>query len=122
LRTPVNHIVGYTELLGELAEERGLSHLETDLEKIRRAAEVWLTLMEDHLFAPAVPPPAIANPPEPGPGWEARVGSSLTGTLLVVDDDTTNCDMLTRRLLRLGHAVETADCGAQALQLLSPVT
>lgn len=38
--------------------------------------------------------------------------------ILVVDDNEMNRDMLTRRLLRLGHAVETAIHGRDALAML----
>ncbi len=40
------------------------------------------------------------------------------GRLLVVDDNELNRDMLSRRLLRSGHAVVTADDGRQALERL----
>src|SRR6187549_1591259 len=55
LRTPVNHIIGYTELLAEVAEDRGLTHLLADFEKISQAANTWLTLMEEYLLAPRSP-------------------------------------------------------------------
>ena len=38
LRTPVNHIIGYTELLSEQCEEAGLPQFQGDLEKINLAA------------------------------------------------------------------------------------
>src|SRR6478609_5481220 len=37
LRTPINHIVGYSELLLEIAEERGHADLLADLARIRAA-------------------------------------------------------------------------------------
>src|SRR6478752_7470409 len=37
LRTPINHIVGYSELLLEIAEERGYADLLADLARIRAA-------------------------------------------------------------------------------------
>ena len=52
LRTPVNHIVGYAELLEEQAEERGLDHLLPDLRKIVDAGHTWLGLMEEYLIRP----------------------------------------------------------------------
>ncbi|MHC4217963.1 MAG: PP2C family protein-serine/threonine phosphatase [Planctomycetota bacterium] len=41
------------------------------------------------------------------------------GNLLVVDDNEMNRDMLSRRLARRGHIVETADGGRAALDLIS---
>src|SRR5688572_659471 len=40
-------------------------------------------------------------------------------TLLVVDDDAMNRDVLSRRLARSGYSVLTADCGAQALEMVN---
>src|SRR5262245_60547954 len=50
LRTPVNHIIGYSELLEEQAPEIGCTAFVSDLQKIKRAAETWLALMEEHLI------------------------------------------------------------------------
>ncbi len=125
LRTPVNHIIGYTELLTELSEDRSLTHLHTDLERIGHAAGTWLTLMEEYLLAPRAPrgdTEPVALPP--GVRYivtsdgDAASAAVLKGTLLVVDDDVSNRDMLSRRLTRMGHRVETAASGAEALQKL----
>ena len=125
LRTPVNHIIGYTELLTELAEDRGLTHLHADFEKIGQAANTWLTLMEEYLLAPRRPRAAtepVALPPGVryvvASGDDASDASVLKGRLLVVDDDPANRDMLARRLTRMGHSVDTAASGAGALQKL----
>ena len=124
LRTPVNHIVGYTELLTELAEDHGLTHLHADFAKIGEAANTWLTLMEEYLLAPpgahiethsVVPPPGIRYVVTRD---DASDTSVLKGRLLVVDDDPSNRDMLSRRLTRMGHTVDTATSGAGALQKL----
>ena len=45
--------------------------------------------------------------------------SDRQGRLLVVDDNEMNRDMLSRRLSRRGHTVETAESGQQALELIS---
>lgn len=121
LRTPVNHIIGYTELLTELAEDRSLTHLHADLEKIGSAAGTWLALMEEYLIAPSIPHVATTSAALPigsaSTGEESAV-SLLKGILLVVDDDASNRDMLTRRLMRMGHIVDTAASGTEALQKL----
>ncbi len=134
LRTPVNHIIGYTELLEELAEERGLKAVFSDLDKIREAARIWLELMEEYLVTPRIAtvgresgsPGATASLAmlQPGIGFTAPVPRNpagrfpTTGRLLVVDDDAGNRDMLSRRLVRLGHNVSVARTGIEALHLL----
>jgi signal transduction histidine kinase len=50
LRTPVNQIIGYSEILQEQAEEIGRKKYLPDLRKIRDAAALWLGLMEEHLL------------------------------------------------------------------------
>jgi len=45
LRTPVNHIIGYGEMLQEQAEDLGRRRLLPDLKKITEAARTWLALM-----------------------------------------------------------------------------
>jgi len=45
--------------------------------------------------------------------------SAEPGRLLVVDDTEVNRDLLARRLRRLGHSVETAKSGGEALEKLS---
>ncbi|MFN0126881.1 MAG: histidine kinase dimerization/phospho-acceptor domain-containing protein [Verrucomicrobiales bacterium] len=124
LRAPVNHIIGYTELLCELADDRGLSDLRADLTKIDHGAKMWLTLMEEYLLTPERPRVATAPATMPGLRYDVSPADcdsatrALRGKLLVVDDDVSNRDMLTRRLQRLGHTVDTASSGAEALQKL----
>jgi len=54
-------------------------------------------------------------PPHPSPA----VAETLTGRLLIVEDDAANRDLLRRRLEREGHRVQEAGNGAQALQQLN---
>jgi len=49
LRTPMNAILGYNELLQEEAQERGLTELLPDLEKIQQAGRHLLRLINDIL-------------------------------------------------------------------------
>lgn len=48
----------------------------------------------------------------------ASEDESLSGYLLIVDDNEMNRDMLSRRLKRQGHRVEVAENGQQALEML----
>jgi adenylate cyclase len=135
LRTPVNHIIGYSELLIEQAEEIGQRRLVADLEKIRGAAREWLTLMESCLLpaspsaAPPIPTASDAAPPRrrsksaeaqraqqaPAP---LALSAPAAASLLVVDDDDGSRELLARRLHRLGFAVASASDGPTALKLI----
>jgi sigma-B regulation protein RsbU (phosphoserine phosphatase) len=132
LRTPVNHIVGYAELLEEQAEERGLAQLLPDLRKIADAGHTWLGLMEEYLVRPAVNAPATAEGPrvaapillQPGIDFTSPSPRSATptriaeGHLLVADDDASNREMLARRLQRQGYRVSLAGSGLEVLRLV----
>ena len=50
LRTPVNHIIGYSELLIEQCADLNRPDLQPDLAKINAAAKTWLALMEEYLM------------------------------------------------------------------------
>lgn len=131
LRTPVNHIVGYAELIEEQAEERGLTQMLPDLRKIADAGHTWLGLMEEYLVRPAANAPAtvegarVANPILLQPGIDyispsprsAMPASAIGGHVLVADDDAANREMLARRLQRQGHRVTLASSGLEVLRL-----
>ena len=126
LRTPVNHIIGYSELLEEEAEALGRAKLLPDLKQITGAARTWLALMEEYLVTPAAGgAPAGTRPTAllpPGLGFtppaalSAGAAGKLGGHLLVVDDDDANREMLARRLAHDGWTVSVAPGGLEALQ------
>jgi sigma-B regulation protein RsbU (phosphoserine phosphatase) len=125
LRTPVNHIIGYSELLQEQAADHGCAHFIPDLQKINQAAQTWLDLMEEHLLPAAIAPGERDHLAiDPGVGFvtpipkSAAVSIHQTGSILVVDDDAANRDLLERRLHREGYTVTSAENGLQALKLL----
>jgi adenylate cyclase len=126
LRTPVNHIVGYGEMLQEEAEATGHERLLPDLKRITDAARAWLALMERHLIqAPATtgePVPAPPKAAEAAPPATRPVLVPLQGRVLVVDDDEGNREILTRRLQREGLQVTAASGGAEALRVLASGT
>lgn len=129
LRTPVNQIIGYSEMLTEQAEELERTEYTSELQKIRDAAALWLGLMEEHLLPvgdaaaagrhaaqPSLLPLGVTyRPPAPELVHRPR---AVSGRLLVVDDDEANRDILSRRLQRDGYDVETASNGVEALRLL----
>ncbi len=133
LRTPLNQIIGYSEMLQEEVEELGQKKLAPDLQKIHAAAHRLSALINENL----VPARLAANAAglTPTAGDSGKVDASPTGPLpippsapspvrhdhgllLVVDDHAENRDMLSRRLEKQGHAVATAENGRQALDLL----
>ncbi len=125
LRTPVNHILGYSELLEEQAPEAGCPvSFVADLQKIRRAAETWLALMEENLIPTAAGRAGGALSVDPVLGFVTPIPKSSvaparqSGALLVVDDDPANREMLSRRLQKSGYSVTVAENGLQAIKLL----
>ena len=171
LRTPLNHIIGYSEMLlederrpgleevlraarealglinatlgvagagtsdvaklyGALQEPRGrivaaISALlpaagdgrdgtfTADLRKILGAAERLVPTGGGASAAAATPAP------EPAPVRSPESPGAARARILVVDDGADNRDVLRRRLERSGHAVETAEHGRRALELLT---
>jgi class 3 adenylate cyclase len=93
-----------------------------DLERIASAATAFLRRLEETLEpSPAVAVAAAAEPvtvaTAVGAG-RADQPAGAPGRLLVVDDNEANLDLLSRRLQRLGHDVELASSGEQALGAL----
>ncbi len=123
LKTPVNHILGYSELLEEELGDRGVSGLD-DLQRIRQASKTLLDLIETRLSdasIPAIEPASSASQifPETAPS-ETEV--TIKGRILVVDDDAANRDVLGRYLLRQGHSTADAADGCAALKRLREET
>ncbi len=132
LRTSLNHIIGYSEMLLEEAGERHLDDFAADIQKIRTAGRQLLTLINELLEpistqagSPALAPEttdssALLRDPESGSRPLAAdagpVPETSSSRLLVVDDNENNRDMLSRRLKQQGYDVSTAEGGHQALE------
>ncbi|MGE0130549.1 MAG: adenylate/guanylate cyclase domain-containing protein [Blastocatellales bacterium] len=128
MRTPLTGSIGYSEMLIELAADAGLENFVADLERIRAAGFTLLTLLDDAvqwkeaghedssaaLAEKSLPSMALAASHAP----EGHTVEVERGRLLVVDDSPINCDVLSRRLQRLGHTVTVAGDGLQALALM----
>jgi DNA-binding response OmpR family regulator len=202
LRTPVNHIIGYSELLLEAAEDASQTSLVPHLRQLQAAGQRALTLVSEALeparvdaggidlaglrreldgpfeavvasstalrqlaaagdsddwlsdlqrveaaadtlralvaaplarLEPGEPvagadpaelaPPELLAPPGDAPTPATSVAApgpgTAHGTLLVVDDNEANRDVLARHLGRLGYAVERAEDGYQALAMIA---
>ena len=132
LRTPLNAVKGYSELIIEDIRDSDRVEVLVDLRKVLAAAEELLGQIDrlvDLLDAPessaaqSIPLGAMPFPsqvdelmrsihlPTPKPR-----DHSLSGRILVVDDTEANRDLLSRRLGRSGHIVDTADGGKSALE------
>lgn len=131
LRTPINHILGYSELLIEEFSDLGHGDFSTDLQKIRNAADTLLSLINTHLTPEGIAQfsstDVIAGEREAAPQQEMIAPASLAeeeptapipGKILVVDDNAENRETLCRRLQRQGHATVEAEDGHDALQRL----
>jgi two-component system sensor histidine kinase/response regulator len=122
LRTSLNQIIGYADMLCEEADP-GREGLTCDLEKIRAAGHRILTLIEENLTAAAERGASASvrrrSEGAPTDSFVAAVTPVVApGTLLVVDDQATNRDVLSRRLERQGHTVVTANNGSDALAVM----
>jgi class 3 adenylate cyclase/CheY-like chemotaxis protein len=135
LRTPLHQIIGYAELLEDEVRDAGQEKYVADLRKVRAAALRALELVDQGFPAggesastvprvfrdPADDPPPRASDPGSAsrplrPAPEPIVPGSVS--LLVVDDNSLNRDMLSRRLGSRGFRVEVAEDGHAALELV----
>lgn len=127
LRTPINHIIGFTEILQEQASEFGRPVVLSDLGKIRTAATVLFDLLEAHLIHGSTEPGGTKS--GAATQWPTSAAQSFPAldlattpqwhgaNILAVDDDVLNLEMIQRRLQRHGCKVLTAETGQQALEL-----
>jgi len=135
VRTPLNIIIGYTEMLLEDADDQQRELFIPDLRKIHSAAESFINLIND---IPSISKMDTADDlgeglavsdslavshdtkdaTDPMPKYGHMVRSVDRGTLLVVDDNDMNRDFLSRHLERQGHRVAEAEDGDRALQML----
>jgi CheY-like chemotaxis protein len=134
LRTPINSIIGYGEMLQEEAEALGQADIILDLQKIHSAAERFLFLIDDvvdfsrieaaemapHLQAPDASAIIQGAVTAAGSLEEEAVEEVQTdyGLLLIVDDNEINRDVLARHLGRQGYSTAVAENGRRALEMI----
>ncbi len=128
LRTPINAVKGYGEMIIEDARDGGHDALLPDLEKLLAAADGMLARI-DALVAFSGQT-SLENAREESFAGASRVLDALkfsqapvahqdiAGQILVIDDNASNRDLLSRQLARDGHAVEAVASGAEGLALL----
>jgi two-component system sensor histidine kinase/response regulator len=120
LRSPLNHIIGYSEMLTEEAEGQRREGFAIDLEKIRAAGQRMLALIEENFTSATDTMPVLVAAVDTEPVSEVAAPSAAEtpGLLLVVDDDAANREVLSRRLERQGHEVRTVSSGGDAMRIL----
>jgi adenylate cyclase len=134
LRTPLNGVKGYAEMVLEDAGDGRHDALVHDLTKLLGAADALLAQIDaladfnaETIMRPgATPHEAAASDlvsrviASIQPLSSADEGEPIVSSrILVVDDTESNRDLLSRRLVREGHVVETADDGKAALERLA---
>ena len=132
LRTPINGIKGYGEMLLEDLEDFGGSHLREYFEKLLSEVTNMLAQLTSIVdfsqadaeqngssLAVAVDESMVAGLLKSiKPVAASKLLPEETGHILVVDDLEPNRDLLSRRLRKDGHRVAMAAGGAEALAML----
>ena len=119
LRVPVDQIVGCAALLQEQAQEIDQQNLLPDLQKIHAAASKWIALLEENIGPNAALTSVGVLAVDDGPSADRTAPEDpAQGTLLVVDDDEGNREILARRLGRQGYTVLIAENGTKALEIV----
>src|SRR5664279_2747807 len=136
LRTPINAIKGYGEMLREDAADGGAKTFVADLDKLLEEATLLLDRIDGLVtfFGGDAAPSEGTGPAEIGApdrmvesllksvrpiaAKEATLAAVQPSRILVVDDNASNRDLLSRRLQRQGHTVLQAEDGTIALALV----
>ncbi len=135
VRTPLNGIIGYSEILLENAAEQGREKITADLQKIHDAGKLFLARINNIIDFSKLDAGLKAATSEASHHTplidsvmsslrelaqeSAAVAGGEPGSILVVDDNGINRDLLSRYLERQGHAVQVAHNGRQALEMIT---
>jgi sigma-B regulation protein RsbU (phosphoserine phosphatase) len=134
LRTPLNQIIGYSELVAEDLEGDAHARTREDLDKIGRAARGLADLITREIQPGRIAltgegrdaRPRASGTEEGGragrsslPQEEVIAPAAITAKILIVDDQEENCTVLQRRLEKEGHTCAAVYDGATALERLA---
>ena len=135
VRIPINDVIGFSATMLENAAEQGRLDLIADLKKIQSAAEYVLSYINEIIDFSKIDAGLKKSGAEDSERLSLidRVMISLrglaqdsaavtgyeSGSILVVDDNGINRDLLSRYLERQGHAVQVAHNGRQALEMIT---
>lgn len=117
LRTPLNAVGGYADLIADDLIDAGPSELSHRIEDLRAGLAALIAAIDTHLQLGG----------QDGDGDVGDAGqitahaprSGEVGRILVVDDNASNRSLLCERLLREGHSVVLAEDGQSALDRLA---
>ena len=132
LRTPITAVLGYSEMLLEEAEELDAADAVPDLQKIHASAGRFLSLIDDVADFSKIEAGEAASHIEVSETSEMILDAVAIGesahreavvgaggnSLLIVDDNEINRDVLSRQLERQGHATAVAENGLRALEMV----
>jgi adenylate cyclase len=122
-RTPLNAIKGYGELLVEEIEESASNTLVTDLGKVIDLADRLLGEIDRIVETAAAPPldiiGSVLQTIKPLDEVDITDASAASSRILVVDDNVSNRDLLSRRLVREGYRVTAVESGEAALAIIA---
>ena len=131
LRTPINAILGYCDLLREDLARSQLNGLD-DLGKIAAAGRQLLAVidtelsdehfgnLDKHLVGSEIRPSTRqSNFTAASRAFPSERRSAIAGRILVVDDQPENRDVLVKHLERQGHSTAQAEDGQRAIAMLS---
>jgi sigma-B regulation protein RsbU (phosphoserine phosphatase) len=133
LLSPLNQILGYAELVEEIAVDGEYADVVPDLKKIQRAARGLEKLITERVIAELWADLQVKSPSEESlqamsmdsavVGALESVGiepdSTFEGRVLVVDDQEGNREVLSRHLTRQGLNSEVAGSGEEGLAKLA---
>ena len=122
---PLSHLLSHVERLVVTAQQRGEDEVTGDIERIleavKRLDEIVSSGAVNKALSSTRQPLEPAQTVREAPNQEKRtavLSHGDTGKILVVDDNESNRNMLSRRLQRQGHRVKLAENGKRALEML----
>jgi len=118
LQAPLALIIYESDTLLQSAREYHQDDICKDLQKINLAAQSFVSKLSTPEELPGMQTLRTEAGNEAFIAGPISAAPELHGNILVVDDNETNRDVLSRHLARQGHSVRLAEGGQQALGLL----